>query len=105
MKLEEKIRKGSKYLVDQCEQKLNGLGAIENGKFIPADPKAYKKHKVNIEFRLRFVEAVEELLKQHILLSEGLIEFIARAEGGTFTPEDLQGLKEFAEKFKEDENI
>lgn len=104
MNLRDKIEKGSKYLVDQCEQKLNGLGAIENGKFIPADPKAYKKHKVNIEFRLRFCDAVDELLKQHILLSEGVVSMVTQLEeSGEINEEDLEGLKQYALKFKEDE--
>tara|TARA_R110001592_G_scaffold114472_3_gene314330 strand:+ start:5286 stop:5594 length:309 start_codon:yes stop_codon:yes gene_type:complete len=101
MKLEEKITKGVDYLLNQSEKKLLALGSIEKGKFIPSDPKSYKKYKTQIEFRLRFVESVQELLKQHLLLSEGLLEFIDRIDGdGNVSEEDIKGLKDFSNKFK-----
>ena len=68
MNLEEKVRLGIKYMIDQSEKKLNGLGAIENGVFKPTDPKAFKKHKEQVEFRLKFCLAVEELLTDHVEL-------------------------------------
>lgn len=101
MNLQEKIEKGVNYIIEQSEQKLSSLGSIEKGVFKPTDPKAFKKHKSQIEFRLKFSQAVEELLKQHILLSDGLLEFINRIDGdGNVLPEDLDGLKKFAEKYK-----
>lgn len=64
----EKVRLGIKYTIDQSEKKLNGLGAVENGVFKPTDPKAFKRHKEQIEFRLKFSLAVEELLTDHVEL-------------------------------------
>lgn len=101
MNLQEKIDKGVNYLIEQSEKKLSALGSVENGVFKPTDPKAFKKHKTQVEFRMKFCKAVEELLKQHILLSDGLLEFIDRIDGdGNVSPEDLEGLKKFAEKYK-----
>lgn len=100
MNLEEKIRKGVDYLIEQSENKLNALGSVEKGKFVPTDPVIYKKYKTQIEFRLRFVEAVDELLKQHILLSEGVLAMVKQLESGEINQEDLDGLKSYASKIK-----
>ncbi len=101
MNLQEKIEKGVNYLIEQSEKKLSALGSVENGVFKPTDPKAFKRHKGQVEFRMKFCQAVEELLKQHILLSDGLLEFIDRIDSdGNVSPEDLDGLKKFAEKYK-----
>jgi len=99
--LKDKIKKGNDYLINQCEAKLNSLGALEKGSFTPADPKAYNRYKKEAEFRLRYVEAVSELLKQHILLSEGLLEFIYKIDNeGNIEEEEINGLRKFAEKYK-----
>ncbi len=101
MTLQDKLEKGSQYLLDQSEAKLKTLGTFEGAKFVPTDPKAYKKHKSNMEFRLRYVEAVGELLKDHVLLADGLLEFISRIDSnGDITEEDLEGLKKVAERFR-----
>lgn len=101
MNLQEKIEKGVNYIIEQSEQKLSALGSIEKGVFKPTDPKAFKKHKNQVEFRMKFCNAVQELLKEHILLSDGLLEFINRIDSdGNVLPEDLDGLKKFAEKYK-----
>ena len=101
MNLEDKIKKGIDYLVSQCEEKLNSLSAVDKAGFQPTDPPIEKKYKQQIEFRLRFAEAVQELLKQHILLSDGLLEFVSRIDDkGSVTSEEIEGLKKFAKKFK-----
>ncbi len=101
MNLIDKIQKGNDYLIDQCEAKLNSLGALEKGNFTPKDPKAYNRYKKEAEFRLRYVEAVSELLKQHVLLSEGLLEFINKIDNeGNIEEEEINGLRKFAEKYK-----
>jgi len=97
----DKIQKGNDYLINQCEAKLNSLGALEKGKFTPTNPKAYNRYKKEAEFRLRYVEAVSELLKQHVLLSEGLLEFINKIDNeGNIEEEEINGLRKFAEKYK-----
>jgi len=101
MNLQDKIEKGAEYLIKQTETKLKTLGSVEKGKFTPTDPHIYKKYKTNAEFRLRFVEAVQELMKEHILLSDGILEFISRIDkDGNVEEADLEGLKQFAEKYK-----
>tara|TARA_B110000444_G_C18819506_1_gene586943 strand:- start:171 stop:479 length:309 start_codon:yes stop_codon:yes gene_type:complete len=101
MTLEEKIKKGVDYLVSQSEDKLNSLSAVDKAGFKPVDPTIEKKYKQQIEFRLRFVESVEELLKQHVLLSDGLLDFISRIDSnGSVSPEDIEGLKQFSKKYK-----
>lgn len=101
MDLEEKIKKGIDYLVSQCEEKLNSLSAVDKAGFKPINPPIEKKYKQQIEFRLRFAEAVQELLTQHILLSDGLLEFISRIDDqGSVTIEDIKGLKEYSKKYK-----
>ena len=92
----EKVRKGIDYLVEQSENKLNALGSVEKGKFVPTDPVVYKKYKTQIEFRLKFVEAVEELLKNHILLSDTVLSVIPDLEDGQIKEEDLKKLEELA---------
>ena len=62
MDLKDKIIKGNNYLVNQCEKKLESLVSLEKGKFIPKNPKAYNTYKKEAEFRLRYVEAVTQLL-------------------------------------------
>lgn len=92
----EKVKKGIDYLVEQSENKLNALGSVEKGKFTPTDPVVYKKYKTQIEFRLKFVEAVEELLKNHILLSDMVLSVIPDLEDGQIKEEDLKKLEELA---------
>ena len=70
----EKVRKGIDYLVEQSENKLNALGSVEKGKFVPTDPVVYKKYKSQIEFRLRFLSSVEELMIDYVGLKNILEE-------------------------------
>ena len=70
----EKVRKGIDYLVEQSENKLNALGSVETGKFVPTDPVVYKKYKTQIEFRLRFLSSVEELMIDYVGLKNILEE-------------------------------
>jgi len=95
----EKVRKGINYLVNQSETKLNGLGAVENGVFKPTDPKAFKKHKTQIEFRLKFTQAVEEMLEDHIRLSQAALALIEEIENNNDVEQaNLDYLKEMASK-------
>lgn len=66
MKTLEKIKKGSDYLIDQTEKKLNTLGVIEGSTFTPTNPKEFKKYKANAEFRLKYVEEVRTLSIEYI---------------------------------------
>ena len=95
----EKVRKGITYIVDQSETKLKGLGAIEKGVFKPTDPKAFKKHKQQIEFRLKFTQAVEEVLEDHIRLSQAALALIEEIENNNDVEQaNLDYLKELASK-------
>jgi len=98
--LQDKIIKGNDYLVNQCEKKLESLVAVEKGKFTPKNPKAFNSYKKEAEFRLRYVEAVTQLLKEQILLSEGIIRFIDLIDSeGNVEEEDINVLKNLAKKY------
>lgn len=100
MNLKDKIIKGNNYLVNQCEKKLESLTLLEKKKFTPKDPKAYNTYKKEAEFRLRYVEAVTQLLNEQILLSEGITKFIDSIDNeGNVEEEDLNVLKNLAKKY------
>lgn len=100
MNLKDKIIKGNDYLVNQCEKKLESLTSLEKGKFIPKNPKAYNTYKKEAEFRLRYVEAVTQLLNEQILLSEGIINFISLIDNqSNVAEEDIDVLKNLAKKY------
>ena len=99
MNLKDKIIKGNNYLINQCEKKWESLTLSEKKKFTQIDPKAYNTYKKEAEFRLRYVEAVTQLLNEQILLSEGITKFIDSIDNeGNVEEEDLNVLKNLAKK-------
>ena len=82
MKTLEKIKKGSDYLIDQTEKKLNTLGVIEGSTFTPTNPKEFKKYKANAEFRLTYVEEVRTLSIEYIKICALMNDLVAGVEFG-----------------------
>ena len=94
----EKIKAGVDFILEKEKRKLEGLSsATKDGKFTPNDPKLFKKYKTTSEFRVKFCSLVEDLVKDHVMLTDAVLDLFSRVEqGDTLTLGDIEGLKKVA---------
>lgn len=94
----EKIKAGVDYILDQSKSKAKGMD-VASKSFTPLNDKAFKKHKQQLEFRVKFCDLVEDLVKDHTLLKDGVLELFKRIDDGqTLKKEDIVGLRKVAER-------